>query len=168
MSLTRRLLLKLAALFWYFWRGSVAVSAAQTAPESPQPFGTDYPNLDSLATGEWWKKTAPRGPAAPPPMDVPRDQVVAFALYTHERGVLKLTAQLYPLKPGEPRVVRLEFQKDGQWTEAGSRDATQRANETWKRALAEYEPPPLDDAIAAELGEFVARRTAEGGAPPES
>ena len=25
----------------------------------------------------------------------------------------------------------------GQWTEAGSRDATQRANETWKRVLAE-------------------------------
>ncbi len=56
----------------------------------------------------------------------------------------------------------------GQWTEAGSRDATQRANETWKRVLAEFEPPALDDAIAAELDEFVARRTAEGGAPPES
>jgi trimethylamine--corrinoid protein Co-methyltransferase len=56
----------------------------------------------------------------------------------------------------------------GQWTEAGARDATQRANETWKRALAEFEPPPLDDAIAAELEEFVERRTAEGGAPPES
>lgn len=56
----------------------------------------------------------------------------------------------------------------GQWVEAGSRDATQRANDTWKRALAEYEPPALDDAIAAELEEFVARRTDEGGAPPES
>jgi len=56
----------------------------------------------------------------------------------------------------------------GQWTETGSRDATERANEIWKRALAEYEPPPLDEAIAAELEEFVERRTAEGGAPPES
>ncbi len=56
----------------------------------------------------------------------------------------------------------------GQWTEAGARDATQRANETWKRVLRDFEPPPLDDAIAAELDEFVARRTAEGGAPPES
>ena len=56
----------------------------------------------------------------------------------------------------------------GQWTEAGARDATTRANETWKRILAEYEPPPLDDAIAAELAEFVERRTVEGGAPPES
>jgi trimethylamine--corrinoid protein Co-methyltransferase len=56
----------------------------------------------------------------------------------------------------------------GQWTEAGARDATTRANEVWKRTLADYEPPPLDDAIRAELDEFVARRTAEGGAPPES
>ena len=36
-----------------------------------------------------------------------------------------------------------------------------------RRVLAEFEPPPLDDAIAAELEEFVERRTAEGGALPE-
>ncbi len=56
----------------------------------------------------------------------------------------------------------------GQWTEEGARDATVRANEVCKQVLAEFEPPPLDDAIAAELDEFVERRTAEGGAPPES
>ena len=56
----------------------------------------------------------------------------------------------------------------GQWVEAGSRDATQRANETWKHVLAEFEPPAMDDAIAAELNEFVERRITEGGAPPES
>ena len=56
----------------------------------------------------------------------------------------------------------------GQWTEEGSRDATQRANEIWKQILAEFQPPPIDDAIAEELDEFAARRTAEGGAPPES
>jgi trimethylamine--corrinoid protein Co-methyltransferase len=56
----------------------------------------------------------------------------------------------------------------GQWTEAGSRDATTRANEVWKKTIADYEPPAIDDAILAELDEFVARRTAEGGAPPES
>ncbi len=56
----------------------------------------------------------------------------------------------------------------GQWTEEGARDATVRANEVWKRILADFEPPPLDDAVAAELTEFVERRTAAGGAPPES
>ena len=116
MQFTRRLLLKLSALS--FWRSSSTAVAQVSQAESPRPFGTEFPNLDSLAVGEWWKKPAPKGPNAPPPMDVPRDQVVAFALYTHERGVLKLTAQLYPLKPGEPREARLELLRDGSWTEA--------------------------------------------------
>jgi trimethylamine---corrinoid protein Co-methyltransferase len=76
------------------------------------------------------------------------------------------TLQRYRTAFYEPLVS--DWSNFGQWTEAGARDATQRANETWKRALAEYEPPPLEDAIAAELEEFVERRAAEGGAPPES
>jgi hypothetical protein len=48
---------------------------------------------------------------------VPRDQVVDFALYTHDHGVLKMTAQLFPLQPGEAREVRLEFKTAGQWRE---------------------------------------------------
>jgi len=49
---------------------------------------------------------------------VPRDQVIGFALYTHDSGVLKMSAQLFPLKPDEPREVRLELKRDGQWQEA--------------------------------------------------
>lgn len=48
-----------------------------------------------------------------------------------------------------------------QWEQDGSLTAAQRANTAWKRQLAEYEPPPLDDAIDEELREFVARRKAE-------
>ncbi len=95
---------------------SLAYGAA-LGEESALPFSSDFAELDSLAIGQWWTKT-PRGANAPPPMDVPRDVVVAFALYTHDQGVLKLTAQLYPLKPGEPREARLEFQRDGKWIEA--------------------------------------------------
>ncbi len=115
MNLPRRLFLKLAALVC--WPAKLA-SAAEAPAEPARPFGDENPNLDSLAVGEWWKKAPPRGPNAPPPLDVPRDQVVAFALYTHDRGVLKLTAQLYPLKPGEPRAATLEFRRDGAWVEA--------------------------------------------------
>lgn len=93
------------------------VTASLRAAESAQPFGPDFPNLDSLAVGEWWTRK-PTAVNRPPPMDVPRADVVAFALYTHDAGVLKLTAQLYPLKPGEPREARLEFQRDGRWQEA--------------------------------------------------
>ncbi len=117
MNLKRRLFLKLSAILCA-WRGGASAVAAD-APANPlQPFGNEFPNLDSLAVGNWWKKPQPKGQNPPPPMDVPRDQVVAFALYTHDRGVLKLTAQLYPLKPDEPLEARLEFQRDGKWMEA--------------------------------------------------
>jgi trimethylamine--corrinoid protein Co-methyltransferase len=48
-----------------------------------------------------------------------------------------------------------------QWTEDGGLDAAQRANKLWKQRLAEYEPPAIDDAIDAELIDYVARRKAE-------
>ncbi|HVE20251.1 MAG TPA: trimethylamine methyltransferase family protein, partial [Ilumatobacteraceae bacterium] len=48
-----------------------------------------------------------------------------------------------------------------QWTEDGATDAPTRANAIWKKRLAEYEMPPMDDAIAEELTEFVDRRKEE-------
>jgi trimethylamine--corrinoid protein Co-methyltransferase len=48
-----------------------------------------------------------------------------------------------------------------QWTEDGATDAPQRANAVWKKRLSEYEKPPMDDAIAEELTEFVNRRKEE-------
>ena len=56
----------------------------------------------------------------------------------------------------------------GQWTDGGSLDAGTRATAVWQRWLAEYEEPAFDDARRAALDEFVARRTAAGGALPES
>ena len=35
-----------------------------------------------------------------------------------------------------------------------------------QRKLAEFEPPPVDASVAEALDDFVARRTAEGGASP--
>jgi trimethylamine--corrinoid protein Co-methyltransferase len=53
----------------------------------------------------------------------------------------------------------------GQWVEDGAKDATQRAQDLYKRALADFEPPPIDPAIAERLEAFVRKRTEEGGAP---
>ncbi|MFZ9345379.1 MAG: hypothetical protein ACO268_09555, partial [Opitutales bacterium] len=91
-------------------------------PDTVQPFGSKFPNLDSLAVGAWWQKKAPakgkKGAGSPPPpMTVPRDEVIAFALYTQQDGVLKLTAQLYPLMPDEVREARLEIRKGDVWQE---------------------------------------------------
>jgi len=49
------------------------------------------------------------------------------------------------------------------WELSGARDATARATDIWKRALAEYEEPPLDPAIREALDDYVARRREEIG-----
>ena len=102
---------------------AVVLSAAPVPPpETVQPFGQDFPALDSFAVGAWWEKKPPakgkKGAGSPPPpMLVARDQVIAFALYTQQAGVLKLTAQLYPLYPEEAKVARLEVKRGDAWVE---------------------------------------------------
>lgn len=48
-----------------------------------------------------------------------------------------------------------------QWQEEGSLTTARRANAAYKRALAAYEPPPLDAAIDEALQEFISRRKRE-------
>jgi trimethylamine--corrinoid protein Co-methyltransferase len=47
------------------------------------------------------------------------------------------------------------------WEAAGSEDAAKRANRLWKKRLASYQPPPLDEAIDEALQDFIARRKGE-------
>ena len=47
--------------------------------------------------------------------DVARKDVICFTLYTVSDNTLKLTAQLYPLNSDDPRIARLEIEKDGKW-----------------------------------------------------
>ncbi len=49
------------------------------------------------------------------------------------------------------------------WKKLGGEDATARAGDLWRKALEEYEEPPLDAGIRAELDEYVTRRTTELG-----
>ncbi|MGB0608643.1 MAG: trimethylamine methyltransferase family protein, partial [Paracoccaceae bacterium] len=39
--------------------------------------------------------------------------------------------------------------------------------EIYQKILAEFEAPPMDEAIREELADFVARRKSEGGAPTD-
>ncbi len=88
-------------------------------------FGEKFPDLDSQSTGEWWSKKLTGRNASPiVDMNVPRNQVVAFALYTHQAGVLKISAQLFPLRPEEAKIVRLQFEKNGQWETAGQAEVS--------------------------------------------
>ncbi len=49
------------------------------------------------------------------------------------------------------------------WLKLGGKDATARASDIVAKKLEEYEQPPLDDSIRAELEDFVTRRRAELG-----
>jgi trimethylamine---corrinoid protein Co-methyltransferase len=49
------------------------------------------------------------------------------------------------------------------WMRGGGKDASVRAGEIYRKRLEEYEPPALDDAVRAELEEYVVRRRAELG-----
>ncbi len=49
------------------------------------------------------------------------------------------------------------------WEEAGSPTSEHHATRLVKEFLDTYEQPPMDDAVLAELDDFVARRVAEGG-----
>jgi trimethylamine--corrinoid protein Co-methyltransferase len=48
-----------------------------------------------------------------------------------------------------------------QWLEEGETDANTRANTLWKKSLADYVAPPLDEAIDEELKEFMVKRKTE-------
>lgn len=76
---------------------TAASAQQQTAPSGPEPI----------------KMERSGGPLVIP--DVPRDEVICFALYTVEDNVLKLSAQLYPLQEGEARRVQLQLRENNRW-----------------------------------------------------
>jgi trimethylamine---corrinoid protein Co-methyltransferase len=49
------------------------------------------------------------------------------------------------------------------WSKRGAKDTAARAAEIWRQTLERYEQPPMDDAVRAELEEFVVRRRTELG-----
>ncbi|MDF1850154.1 MAG: hypothetical protein P1U85_04915 [Verrucomicrobiales bacterium] len=115
-------------LFLALFGSLIGLSSLSAAPALP--FGEDYPMLEKASSGEWWKAAtnqiapanAKGGKKRPPKrlinLNVPREDVIAFALYTQDRGVLKMSAQLYPLFDDEAMEVILEFKEGDDWKEA--------------------------------------------------
>ena len=87
---------------------------------APHPFGTqcEYAlGADEVTSGKWWLS-----PENEPAREKsfrewicarPRDKALAFAIYTHNAGTLKLTAQCFPLLPEEPTEATLELLIEG-------------------------------------------------------
>ena len=92
----------------------ILLGACKEKNETPRPLVmAPFTALDTLATNDWWN----RGQNPIIHLDVDRDSVVAFGLYTVANKTLKLSAQLYPLYPDETREVRLLVMKEDRWDE---------------------------------------------------
>ena len=95
-------------------------------------------------------------------VDMTRNGQAIDALLTNEPGTHFL-GHAHTLENFENAFWRSSNADNGsfeQWDLEGAQDANVRANATWKKMLAEYEAPPIDDAIDAELIEFIERKKA--------
>ena len=72
-----------------------------------------FKDLDTICTNDWWNR------ADNPIINVkvPRNEVIAFGLYTVSNAKLKLSAQFFPLYPDESRQAVLEVFENGKWLE---------------------------------------------------
>lgn len=92
------------------------------APEMPKeaelkaPIIAPFEGLDTIATNDWWNRA--KNPIID--VNVSRDSVIAFGIYTVSERTLKLSAQLFPLYPSETRQVKLYIDDKGNWNHVKS------------------------------------------------
>ena len=98
-------------IFKWLYLLIILVSSSCQSKKTPKYISAPFSNLDTLSTNDWWnRKTSPIID-----MKVPRDQVIAFGIYTTSNNTLKLSAQLFPLYPEESREVKLAFYQNNIW-----------------------------------------------------
>ena len=87
------------------------------AQDMKPPVVAPFEKLDTYCVNDWWNHAAKMksDPKRIIDVDVPRDEVICFGIYTVQNGVMKMTAQLFPLYPQETREVRLELKQKGEW-----------------------------------------------------
>ena len=111
-------------LMMFFLLVAVGICNSEIDYYNPLPFGdkTEWARAsDNSAVGEWWKKSFTKKWQRYEKLaikwfnSIDRKNAMAFGLYTHDHGVLKITGQCFPLLPEEPKEVTLEFMKKGKW-----------------------------------------------------
>jgi hypothetical protein len=115
---TRKITTAFLALFLAF------MSFAQ---HGEPPVKAPFEKLDLYCVNDWWvnAEKVKNNPKRIIDVDVQRDEVICFGMYTVQNGVMKMTAQLFPLYPKESREVNLELKKNGKWKKV----ATEKVND---------------------------------------
>lgn len=113
--------MKKIVLFFLLLHALLTVSAQTGEPPVRAPFE----KIDLYCTNDWWNhaKAIKNNPNKIIDVDVPREQVICFGIYTTQHKVMKMTAQLFPLYPKETREVRLELKRNGRWVEVAKSTA---------------------------------------------
>ena len=120
---------------------TLLVGACQT--HSKQYIKAPFTDLDTLATNDWWNRKTSKIID----IKVPRDQVIAFGIYTTSKNTLKLSAQLFPLHPQESRTVKLSLYQNNQWEEVQSK----QVNEIGWSALFRIENWDMNQSVKYKL-----------------
>ncbi|NNK77966.1 MAG: trimethylamine methyltransferase family protein [Litoreibacter sp.] len=97
--------------------------------------------------------------------DIALDALAEIAPGGHFFGAAH-TMSRYKTQFYEP--VAADWSNFGTWTERGAQDANTRATGIWKGILENAPGPEIDNDRRENLNTYIARRTQEGGAPPES
>ncbi len=109
-------LIPFLALIFFIQCGSKNESTANFG--RVPPVMAPFTDLDTLATNDWWN----RATSEIIDVNVPRNEVVAFGIYTVSENTLKMTAQLFPLFPEETREVRLALKSGDEWQEVQTKE----------------------------------------------
>lgn len=99
---------------FFFFIATILIGNAQIGkPPVKAPFG----KLDIYCVNDWWNhaKVVKDSITKIIDVDVARNQVICFGIYTTQNKVMKMSAQLFPLYPKETRMVCLEFKVNGKW-----------------------------------------------------
>jgi hypothetical protein len=101
---------------------SLLIYITTFAQKGEPPVKAPFEKLDLYCVNDWWNhaEKVKNNPKRIIDVDVPRDEVICFGMYTVQNGVMKMTAQLFPLYPKESRKVVLELKKNGKWKKAGT------------------------------------------------
>ncbi len=93
------------------------VTVLTSAQHGEPPVKAPFEKLDLYCVNDWWVHNAKmkNNPKRIIDVDVPRDEVICFGMYTVHDNVLKMTAQLFPLYPKESREVTLELKRNNEW-----------------------------------------------------
>ena len=101
---------------------ALCFSVTTHAQQGDPPVKAPFKKLDTYCVNDWWNHAAQvkENPKLIIDVDVPRNEVICFGIYTVSNNTLKLSAQLFPLFPKESRVVFLDIKQKGKWKEIAS------------------------------------------------